>query len=143
MSEIIRRRALEAERYEVVMERAMTIQRGRTGFPSESPRPMGLDMPMRFPLAETRTEGRFLEERTIYPPPPRYTLNNWQGGGIEAIPFQRASIDERMARYSEVKPVLEASSENNMILQVRISFPPCFTCMSLFGASFCFYLSWA
>ncbi|KAG6427790.1 hypothetical protein SASPL_112037 [Salvia splendens] len=121
---ILTRRALEAEvRRDLVMVETFLKRGGRDGFPFESPLQMGLDLPVSLPLAEER----FLDETSMLLTQ-RHMLNDMcEGGRSASLPFQRASIDERMgrdsmAKESEVKCVPEGSNKRNeIILEIRTS----------------------
>ncbi|XP_042054652.1 uncharacterized protein LOC121799372 [Salvia splendens] len=115
---ILTRRALEAEvRRDLVMVETFLKRGGRDGFPFESPLQMGLDLPVSLPLAEER----FLDETSMLLTQ-RHMLNDMcEGGRSASLPFQRASIDERMgrdsmAKESEVKCVPEGSNKRNEII---------------------------
>lgn len=131
MSEILRRRALEAEvRRELMVERELALHGGSNGFHFGSASPMELDLPMRLPFVEA--EGRFLEERMMLSLTQVNNLSNRRESRLsESLQFQSASDNVR----SLVKPVLEGVREKKKInLQVSISFP---LCMSLCGVSLC------
>ncbi|KAH6817441.1 hypothetical protein C2S51_001044, partial [Perilla frutescens var. frutescens] len=116
MSEILRRRALEAEvRSELMMERELALQGRSNGF--GSPSRMGLDLPMRLPLVDTRAKGRFHEERIMLSLTQRNNLNNRSESDLPvSLPFQSASDDVRAARNSEVKPIQEGVPEKKKII---------------------------
>lgn len=131
MSEILRRRALEAEvRRELMMEGETALQRGGSGFPLGSPSPRAVDMSTSPPLAEMRAEERFLDERSTSLAQRHIWNSTREGGRSEPLPFQRASNDVRTtrdstAKDSEIKPVSEGSNEKKKII-ILVSMPfPC------------------
>ncbi|KAG6384283.1 hypothetical protein SASPL_155913 [Salvia splendens] len=105
MYKILTRRALEAELRRDLMMVETFLRRGHNVLP----------------LAETMAEERFLDERSTLLSQ-RHMLNDMcEGGRSESLPFQRASIDERMgrdsmAKESEVKHVLEVRNKKNEII---------------------------
>ncbi|XP_042050229.1 S phase cyclin A-associated protein in the endoplasmic reticulum-like [Salvia splendens] len=105
MYKILTRRALEAELRRDLMMVETFLRRGHNVLP----------------LAETMAEERFLDERSTLLMQ-RHMLNDMcEGGRSESLPFQRASIDERMgrdsmAKESEVKHVLEVRNKKNEII---------------------------
>ncbi|XP_057767816.1 uncharacterized protein LOC130988077 [Salvia miltiorrhiza] len=122
MSEILRRRALEAEvRRDMMRETEMTLKRGGIGFPFGPPSTIGLDLSMRLPLAETRAEERFFDKRSMSVTQRHVWNDTREGGRSEPLPFQRASIDVRTprdstTRDSEVKFVSGGSNEKKLII---------------------------
>ncbi|XP_047948658.1 uncharacterized protein LOC125194466 isoform X2 [Salvia hispanica] len=100
MYKILTRRALEAEvRRDLLMVETF-LRRGHNVAP----------------LAETMTEERFLGESSMLLTQ-RHILNDvCEGGRSGSLPFQRASIDERMGRDSMVKCVSEGSNKKKEII---------------------------
>ncbi|XP_073062508.1 uncharacterized protein [Primulina eburnea] len=114
MSEIVRRRVLEAEvRRELMMEREMALRQGIDWFPFGSSPVMGLESPIRPSLFVTKAEGWSAEERLGMALEDKEKLKRSDNGGLETLPFQRGTAD---LRISEVKPASEGTKGKERIL---------------------------
>ncbi|XP_073067027.1 uncharacterized protein [Primulina eburnea] len=114
MSEIVRRRVLEAEvRRELMMEREMALLQDRNGFPFGSSPVMGLESPVRPSLLVTRAEGWSAEKRLGMALQDKEKLKRSEYGGLETLSFQRGTAD---LRISEIKPASEGNIEKERIL---------------------------
>ncbi|KAL6558151.1 hypothetical protein OROMI_018501 [Orobanche minor] len=115
MSEIVRRRVLEAEvRRELMLGREVSLQKGGNVVPIGSSSLIGFESPIRLPMLGTGGAGRSLEERIIWSLTEKERLNErCDNGDFGASPFQRRSPD---LRISEVKSLSEAAKEKGKIL---------------------------